>query len=470
MAHMTVRTSQENISYNYFGYIFSRLRREQDESLPAIMGIVPKKDGTLSLAYNPKYFPGTSDANIKKIVEHEGMHVLNKHVPRLLRVLANEINERQKTFKMKAWNIAADSAVNPAIDFPRMFLLAGKEFHACFPDYYGFEPNRATEEYYFKLLEQAKKNKQKCPNCGKPQKGDQEKGEKQPDNGTPQPGESEGEPQSGEGQPHEENPQSGEGECCSCGHGETPGTHAKWGDVEHETSDLNSLSRKIDSQVQDIVKSAVKNFKDKRGTLPAHMQQLVDDMLNPPKIPYFELIKKLVKGSRHSKFKRSLTTVNRKRTYAFIIDEENIPSISPFPGKTRDFSFNIVVIIDTSGSMDIKDVKEGLSGCKNIIEKDRHCLLTVLECDAKLQKEYVIKKIDDIDFKIKGRGGTILREALERAKELNPDITLVFTDGGCDNINLFSKKDLPKKIIWVIQKSGTADKVDRTGIVVRIDD
>ena len=115
-----------------------------------------------------------------------------------------------------------------------------------------------------------------------------------------------------------------------------------------------------------------------------------------------------------------------------------------------------------------KDVLEGLSGVKNIIEKDRHCYTTVLEVDAAVEKEYEVKKIRDIQFNIKGRGGTTLRPGLERARQLGCDVCLAFTDGYTENINHIPKKCLPKKLIWVINKDGTAENVNRTGYVVQI--
>jgi predicted metal-dependent peptidase len=150
---------------------------------------------------------------------------------------------------------------------------------------------------------------------------------------------------------------------------------------------------------------------------------------------------------------------------------ENLPKISPFPGKTRDFSFFIVIMIDTSGSMNEDDIREGLSGIKNIIENDRHTKVTVLEVDTVIGKEYEVKKVRDIQFKITGRGGTTLYPGLKRAKELQPDVLLCFTDGGCENINAIPRKKLPRKIIWVVQKEelgGTASTLNETGFVVRI--
>lgn len=485
IAQMTIKAGNENISYNYFGYIFSRIRRINDNTIPSIMGVAPRKDGTLVLLFNTKYFDGTDDEAMKKVIEHEGMHILNKHIPRLLRILENESRERIKFAKARIWNIAADCAVNPVIKFPKDIDIAGTPFDACFPEFYGLEDGMPAEYYYFALLKEIDKKIEKCSRCEHNKLQGEPDDNSSPD-GTPESKnkgskESKGESESDDKNEMEGDPsdQSGKGNspCKHCSDGiggagqdyDIIGDHSKWSDVTKEVSDVSSLSRKIDSQIRDIIKDSVKNFKHRRGNLPSHIQELINAALEPPKVPYYQLIRKLIKGSRYSKFKRSLTRINRKRVYSFIIDEENVPVISPFPGKTRDFTFKIVILIDTSGSMDVEDVREGLSGCKNIIENDRHCHVTVLENDAALQKEYVLKRVSDIDFEISGRGGTVLQPGIERARQINPDVMLVFTDGGCDNINEFPRKMLPKKIIWVITKDGSAKMVDKTGFIVRID-
>jgi len=464
IAQMTIKPGNENISYNYFGYVFNRIRRVRDDSLKSIMGVSPRKDGTLALLYNTNYFDGTTDQVMRKVIEHEGMHVLNKHIPRLLRLLANEVDERKKYAKSRIFNTAADCAVNPAINMPKTIIIADKPWNGCFPELYEcdgkvLEDNKPTEYYYYKLLKQAKKNakeqQKKCDKCdGKGSNSDC------PFSGKDDDGEGECKmPSSGDGLPID-----GAGEMY-----DIVGDHSTWGDVAGEVADLNSLSRKIDSQIQEIIRDSVKNFSHRRGFLPSHINSLIDAALQPPKVPYYQIISKLIKGSRYSKFKRSLSRINRKRTYAFAIGDDGIPAISPFPGKTRDFTFKIVLLIDTSGSMSIDDIREALSGCKNIIEKDRHCEVTVLENDAQLQKEYKVKRISDIQFNIAGRGGTMLQEGLERARQINPDVVLAFTDGYCENVNDYSKKELPKKIIWVVQKGGTIDTINQTGYIVRVD-
>ena len=415
--------AQMTLKHNYWGYLFARIRRVASDQIPSIMGVAPTKDGVIQLLYSPDIIKGTDDATIKIVLEHEGLHVLNKHISRLLRILTNEVDEFQKQNKVQVWNIAADCAVNCVMSMPKQLTINDQLWEGHFPDLYNLPDGMDTEFYYRNLLMQDKKEREDGNDFG------------------------------------------------ITGIADGTGSHERWGEVISEVADSASLSRKIDGYVQEIIKDSIKNFDRNRGNLPSHILELIDQALAPPKAPYYQIIKKLVKGSRFSKFKRAFSKINRKRTYVFMVGEEKgVPQISPFPGRARDLAFNIGILIDTSGSMSQDDILEGLSSIKNIIENDRHCKTTIIENDTDIQKEYECKKISDIDFEIKGRGGTTLQPGLERFKELDPDVVLAFTDGYCDDIKSLPKRILPKKIIWVIQKGGSIDAVNGTGFIVRIDD
>lgn len=397
------------LKYNYWGYLFSRIRRKAVKGLPSIMGVGAEPDGTISLLYDADMLRATDDKTVTKVIEHEGLHLLNKHIPRLIRILSDEPHEDKKQVKMKIWNIASDCTVNTQAGFKDDFIIAGKPFPLCFPEKYNLEPGKVTEYYYLELLKNTKVQ-----------------------------------------------------------YVQSIGDHGAWMKNISGISDLSSLSRKVDQHVRRIIKESAKTYNKERGRLPAHIADLIQGALAPPKAPYYQIIRKLVKGTRFSKFMRSPTKINRKRTYSFLLGEDEIPQISPFPGKTRDFTFDVTILIDTSGSMTNDNVKEGLSGIKNILEKDRFCHTTVLEVDAGVEKEYVCKKIRDIQFDVKGRGGTTLGPGLFRARELACDVCLAFTDGYTEDINNYARRSLPKKIIWVIVPNGTSRNVNKTGYVVRI--
>jgi len=421
------------LKYNYWGYLFSRIRRSPKYDLPSIMGVSPQPDGTITLNYRPELVDNTDDANLTRVLEHEGMHLLNKHCARLLRVVANDFGTFKLMGKMKLWNIAADCCVNLQARLPDTLTIGGKEWPLEFPKKYGLEDGLLSEAYYLELLKRKQKHDQENKGKGKGRKS------------------------------FGVAPMStGEGGLDD---------HSSWSSIKG-VADLSSLSRKIDSHLQDIIKESVKTFNKDRGRMPGHIESLIQGALLPPRVPYYQIIRKLVRGSKMSKFKRSFTRINRKRTYVFAFgEEENMPAISPFPGKTRDFTFNIVVMIDTSGSQGPEDIKEALCGIKNIIDTDRHTTTTVLEVDTRIHKEYKVKKVRDIDPKVVGRGGTELGLGLDRARQLSCDVCLAFTDGYTENINLIPRKHLPRKLIWVIgAKSGTAENINKTGFVVKVPD
>lgn len=453
----------------YWGYLFSRIRRVPEEHNPIvkIMGVGPEPDGTISLYYKPSWVEKNSDEVIKEILEHEGMHLLNRHVPRLIRIIANEFNRMKIRKKVKIWNVAADMTVNVQMNMPRVLPMVDYgDFEPWFPDDVGFPQDKTAEWYYYQILNMKPgKGGRKSPPpkkalpIGSSGTGDDENERDEEQN------EEEGEGQSSE-------PQGGQDKTASKddGRGEKGqiDDHSSWTKNLENVADLSSLSRKIDNYVQNIIRESVRNFNKERGRLPGHIMELIEEALKPPKAPYYQIIRKLVRGSRLSKFRRSFTKINRKRTYMFAMKDLGLPEMSPFPGRSRDFTFNIGIGLDTSGSMTKEDVIEGLSGVKNIIENDRHCQVTVIQNDTQIHQEYEIKKIRDINFSIRGRGGTILRPALERFRELSVDVVLFFTDGYCDHINAIPRKYLPKKIIWVVGENGGIDKINQTGYIVRV--
>ena len=107
------------LTYNYWGYLFSRILRVSDSSIPSIMGVSVNDNNNVSLKFNPELVDGTDNNTLIWILEHEGMHLLNSHLPRLIRMVADEVDNKKHNHKIELWNIAADCCVNSQIDkFP----------------------------------------------------------------------------------------------------------------------------------------------------------------------------------------------------------------------------------------------------------------------------------------------------------------------------------------------------------------
>ena len=428
---------------SYWGYLFTRIhRRERDLGPFFVMGVESDKEGNVALVYNGKKVENTENKTLLLLMEHEGMHLLNKHLSRLLRIIANDLNNNNMEivgYKSYVWNIAADMVVNHQMSLPKTLTVDKESFEPYHFDAFNFQPGSPTEYYFYELLRKHDQKLKSQYNIIK----------------------------------HLMGYGSGEGELRPLTDDEKKllkkliDNHADWVKGIKDISDLHSYARKVEQTIVQAVAEASRSVKN-RGLLPSHISQLIYEALLPPKAPYYQIIRKLVRATRLSKFKNCSTRINRKRTYLFAINPEGLPELSPFPGKIRDFTFHIGVQLDTSGSMSKEEILEGLSGVKNIIENDRNCKTTIIEVDAKVQKEYEVKKLRDIQFNIKGRGGTEMWPGLKRFKELGVDVVLGFTDGYTDNINEIPKKLLPKKIIWVVTPKGQVESLNKSGFIVRL--
>lgn len=467
------------LNYNYWGFLFSRVRIVERKNLPFPMHVECDKNGTISLVFLSNLFDIVEENEVVKLLEHEGYHLLNQHLVRLVRFISVETNIQKKAVKMKCWNYATDFVVNQMANFYHI-TIAGHQYDVLRPEKYNLPRDRSAEWYYYQLMKQDSNELNQQKKETNQQDKDKSKQKNSKEKQKPQPNTSQKDSdQSKKNKNNKQKSQSGTSSSSSPQDSnqsknmtssnsqvsEDVTNHDHWLD-QLQTEDI-TLVQKVRRNIQQIVRESYKSFKKGRGTLPSSVEQLIQELLLPPKLPYYQIIRKLVKGSRLSKYKHSSEVINRKLVYTYHLPD-SLPIICPFPGYKLDYSFVICIVIDVSGSMKIEEIKEALSGIKDIIENDQHCKTIVLEVDTIIHKEYVCKKTSDIQFKIKGRGGTTLGPALFRAKELQCDICLVFTDGYCEDMSMYRRKDLPRKVVWVLTEKGTDKRIRTIGPVVRL--
>lgn len=123
----------------------------------------------------------------------------------------------------------------------------------------------------------------------------------------------------------------------------------------------------------------------------------------------------------------------------------NMPLIEPLEYKDAKRINTMVIAIDTSGSVNLKKVQKFMEITYAVLNNSGHfsenCEIRIIQCDASIQDEKIIKNKEDMknfinDLTLHGFGGTDFRpvfdyiEAMEESGECRKiDGLLYFTDG-----------------------------------------
>ena len=195
--------------------------------------------------------------------------------------------------------------------------------------------------------------------------------------------------------------------------------------------------KNIEERTKYFVKNVVDGIPDEdRGLFPAYQQELLNRILEPPKISWKQVLKKYV-GVIPIPSKKTRLRLNRRQPERYDIS-----------GSINDRTIRIVVAIDTSGSMSNKMLEYIFNEIFEIL-KNVKFELTVIECDCEIGKIYKAKRKSDINFNVTGRGGTCYTPVIEYINKNNfRDALLVyFTDG-------FAEPEIPKprtyRNLWVV--------------------
>lgn len=205
----------------------------------------------------------------------------------------------------------------------------------------------------------------------------------------------------------------------------------------------------------DKIKNMIRNVFDnmdasQRGLMPAGLLSQIKALLQPPELNWKQILKKYI-GAIPVPYRKTRTRLNRRQPYR--------PDLC---GKLPKRIVNIVCVFDTSGSMSDDDLKYCMNEVFNIVKDRENSKITVIECDAEVNKVYEAKSMKDLQLKMSGRGGTSFIPAIDYINGTNADaakkwpknsgkfrdaLMIYFTDG-------FGDYEIPKpktyRNLWVI--------------------
>lgn len=172
------------------------------------------------------------------------------------------------------------------------------------------------------------------------------------------------------------------------------------------------------------------------GKLPGDIERMLEDLFEP-QLPWKDILRRFMTEKCNDDF--SWRRGNRR----FIAQGLYLPS-----RVSEDAMGEIVVCIDTSGSIGQKELNEFGSEIKGIVDEVRPSKVRVIYCDARIAHVDEFGPDDDLQFAAHGGGGTDFRPPFEYLEEnqILPKCLVYLTDG----YGPFPELEAPYPTMWVI--------------------
>ena len=354
----------------YLSTLIFSLRIVETEDLPTLA-----VDAGWRMYYNPTFVLQQIPEVLATMVLHEALHCVSKHSARF------EALGRENT-SHEIWNLSGDANINQMLDDAKMpwgeFDPVRYESLAK----YGVKGGMTTELTFFTMVKYFEDNPSKNP------------------------------------------------DHSDCG-GVTGGSARGY---EIPKSDMDNPSIKNDQQdvIRDrVAQDVIKHAREKGvGSVPGELLRWANELLNP-QIDW----KRELAGMMRS----SLATVLGRKDYTYARPSRRQSSMAIhdpefiLPSMRKPAPPTIAIIIDTSGSVQDKEITEFLSEVDGIASANGIAQgITVIPCDSQVGEIQKIRSISGIaDIKLSGGGGTDLRVGIAAAESLKPQpkIIIVLTDG-----------------------------------------
>ena len=424
----------------YYGIILSSMNKVPTKEVGTCG--VRRSGNVFTLGYNPDDMDKLPLDTVMTILKHECLHLCFGH----LTLWPDDKFDSPMEHKLK--NIAEDLEVNCYIDRSKTDGIA-----PVFAEAFGFQKCLGAKEY-LRLLKEMQENEQEqeeqATDPDKPCNGGAggENGDKNPkgESGEQSDGDGDGSndptnqkgSESGQGQQSQQSQQSQQAPGSSNtpnflkGKGEVLDDHSQWPD-DAEESEVDAIKAAVD----DIMVLAAAECEKSCGEIPAELKIKIDLMRRKAR-PVADW-KRYFRRYLGNEFTDEVKKSKKRRSKRF-------PDAA---GNRHKRKSNILVAIDTSGSINMEEYKQFFGQIKTLSEKAN---LHVVECDSTIQYEYDFK--GKLNEHVHGGGGTSfvppIRMFLKNRKKY--DAIVYFTDG-CATI----PRDTPKEMLWVVSSDGDKD-------------
>ena len=204
----------------------------------------------------------------------------------------------------------------------------------------------------------------------------------------------------------------------------------------------------LDSKITNIIvrarTQAQISGKSSIGEIPDEITRIIDELLNP-KLPWPVILNKFLDQRTYEEYSWS----RRNRRYK----DEYLPSLHSYGLGHLTFA------IDTSGSIEDKELQEMLSEIRGIQQVFNPQHMTIIDCDSVIHSVYEIDQNTDImSLKFHGGGGTRFQPVLDYVSEHPTQALIYFTD--LEGESKLEPVDYP--ILWICNSNHEPASIGET--------
>lgn len=410
----------------YYGILLSSMDRIPRPEVKT-MG-VGKSGNVFRLYYNPAFVESLDTDVALECIKHEILHLAFNHFTIFNTEAKNEKEQKHR-------NIAADLEVNSYINYN----CVKKQVDICIPSDFGWNFYEGTREYFNKLNQPSQQ--QQLQQTGNAQNPSQPCNEGQGGNSQSQSNQSQQSQQTTQNSQNQSS--SGISGSASSGSNSSSVTnslinsavifddHTKW-----PTGDTQEQQELLQQTIDDLIVMAAEETEKACSTIPREMCNRVQIIREKKKAKPVADWKRFFRRFVGNEFSETIRK-SKKRTSKRFDDAA---------GNRHRRKSRILVAIDTSGSINMKDYNEFFGQLKTL---NQTATFHIVECDTDIRYEYDFKKI--VPQTVHGHGGTNFQPVITLFKEnyKKYDSLIYFTDGYAT-----IPADTPKNTIWVISSDG----------------
>ena len=177
------------------------------------------------------------------------------------------------------------------------------------------------------------------------------------------------------------------------------------------------------------------------GKLEGEMARMVDYLLQP-KLPWRMLLARYLSATARDDYSYSRPSTRR-----------GDPAVYP---SLRSHQVNVVVAVDTSGSISEEEIQHFISEI-DAIKSQVRARITLLSCDSELNygSPWYFEAWDEFTFdvELRGGGGTNFRPVFDwvERQDMPPDALIYFTD----TEGIFPETEPMYPVVWLVKGKGT---------------